>query len=106
MAPLFLSLQANDIGGILDVIQVSQVFQCNSAEYLYEGLSEDVYTNEDKILIENIRVIGDLKNTKKKVSNFGAPQAAFPQWRRFIEAIRSIEHDLVCRIMVAQVGFG
>ena len=75
----------------------------NICKYLYEGLSEDVYTNEDKILIENMRVIGDLKYTMKKVSNFGAPQAAFPQWRRFIEAIRSIEHDLVCRIMVDKI---
>ena len=62
-----------------------------------------MYTNDAKILIENVQVIGDLKNTIKKVSNFGAPQTASLQWMGYINASRFIEHDLVCRIMVDKI---
>ena len=72
-------------------------------DFLHTGLDEKVYNAEDKIVINHTRTLTDLKTTAIKVSSFGAAQTASLGWRKFLEAGKFFEQDLVCRMGVDEI---
>lgn len=68
----------------------------NVVDFLYSGLNEVVYTSEEKNIISHVRTLTDLKSAISRVARFGAAQTSSLNWRRFLEAAKFFEPEIVC----------
>lgn len=80
------------------IIQTTNTRARNVVDFLYTGLEKVVFTAEDRIIVSHTRTLTDLKTAITRVSNFGAAQTSSLLWRRFLDAGKYFEPDLVCRI--------
>ena len=85
------------------IIRITNKRAHDVVEFLEGGLSEVVYNAHDKLVISHVRALTDLRSVMIKVSNFGAAHTASLQWRRFLEAGKFMEQELVCRIGVDEL---
>ena len=67
-------------------------------EFLYNGLHEKVYKNNNIVVVNNIRRILDLQGIMNKVSMHGAPHVATTLWRGFKDSAIFFEQDVMVRI--------
>ena len=81
-----------------DIIDKTNQRAKDVVEFLHGGLSKDVYTAEEKVLIDNVRALVDLKSRMKAVQNFGAVHVASIKWKRFVQACKYFEPDFVMRM--------
>ena len=68
------------------------------ASFLYEGLKERVYNNEDVIVIGKMRRILDLKSSMKRLEIHGAARISNLEWRQFKDSAVFFEQDILTRV--------
>lgn len=90
--------QENLLLNTKNIVDITNKRASDVASFLFNGLKEKVFTDSDIITCENTRVLLDLKNRMESVKNFGAVEVSNCKWRRFFEAAKTFEDDLVCRI--------
>ena len=66
--------------------------------FLYNGLKERVYKNDDIVVIGNIRRLLDLKSKMKRIEIHGATRISSLEWRQFKESAVFIEQDVLTRV--------
>ena len=66
--------------------------------FLHTGLSNNVYTGGDVIMINNVRRLLDLKTLIGEIDKHGAASTSSVRWRTWSDAAKFIENDLFARV--------
>ena len=66
--------------------------------FLYDGLKSRVYTDQDRILINHIRRLLDMKTLICNVQTNGAATVSTLKWRSFRESAVFIENSILTRV--------
>ena len=83
-----------DLEKVVDTVTKRAV---SVVSFLFDGLSTNVYSNNDVIYLDNIRRLLDLKSLIKAIEQSSAASVSSNRYRSWLDAAKFVEPDLFAR---------